>query len=109
MKAVKSIFYSFSLVFVIWFKRMNIYFNPLDSLCKNIIGAVRQGDELQISLFLLKDAKEFSYNITTPLPEECTAPDKDGLLFFGKDGEKQKDVYKRQTLLSPTVVKLRVP
>ncbi len=103
MKAVKSIFYSFSLVFVIWFKRMNIYFNPLDSLCKNIIGAVRQGDELQISLFLLKDAKEFSYNITTPLPEECTAPDKDGLLFFGKDGEKQNLYLMKRTKYGWTI------
>ena len=90
---------------------MNVYFNPLDSLCKNIIGAVRQGDELQISLFVLKSQKEFSYNMQTPLREECTAPDKDGILFLGKDGEKRNlylmkrtesvsythlDVYKRQ-------------
>lgn len=53
---------------------MNVYFNPLDSLCKNIIGAVRQGDELQISLFVLKSQKEFSYNMQTPLPGRVYSP-----------------------------------
>lgn len=68
---------------------MNVYFNPLDSLCKNIIGAVRQGDELQISLFVLKSQKEFSYNMQTLCGKSVQPPIKTGFFFWERTEKKE--------------------
>ena len=58
---------------------ISICFNPLDTACKSIIGGIKQGETLQLNLFLLKklEDKRFytpNYNFKTPKLEECLAP-----------------------------------
>lgn len=36
-------------------KRMNIYFNPLDTACKSITGGIYREEELHLNLFLLRE------------------------------------------------------
>ena len=71
---------------------ISIYFNPLDTACKSIIGGIKQGETLQLNLFLLKklEDKRFytpNYNFKTPKLEECLAPIQNAFLRFNRDGE----------------------
>ena len=73
---------------------MHVYYNPLDTACKSITGAIRLGDTLTLNIFLLKQAKKQAWGaslhvdfLTTPKQEECLAPEKDGVLLLNKDGE----------------------
>ncbi len=72
---------------------MQIYFNPLDSACKNVIGAVAQGDKLQLNVFYLReedkcyyDEKTGEFSATTPSVEECCNPNKRAFLRLNRDG-----------------------
>ncbi len=73
---------------------MQIYFNPLDLACKSNIGAIRQGEQLQLNIFHLRaDSEQLSYNekigefcAVTPTEEECTRPNRRALLRVNKDG-----------------------
>ncbi len=73
---------------------MHVYFNPLDTACKNKIGAVKQGEELQLNVYLLKYAHNQGWGnriptdaLHTPSEEDCTYPDLDAFFVFCKDGE----------------------
>ena len=33
---------------------MHVYFNPLETACKSVIGGVKTGERFQLNLFLLK-------------------------------------------------------
>ena len=68
---------------------MHVYFNPLDVACKNVIGAVKEGEELQLNVFLLKNNHEYGWGnrvptdaLHTPSEEECTTPTLDAFLIF---------------------------
>ena len=37
---------------------MHVYFNPLDTSCKNIIGGVKKGDLIQLNIFHLKNTEK---------------------------------------------------
>ncbi len=73
---------------------MHVYFNPLDIACKNIIGAIKQGEELQFNVFLLKNAHTNGWGnriptdaLRTPREEDCAYPAADAFFVFCKDGE----------------------
>ncbi len=74
---------------------ISIYFNPLDSACKNIIGAVKQGDFLQFNIFLLKEERKHfnwtenrtSFQNDAPSLDDCRAPNKNAFLRLNRDGE----------------------
>ena len=74
---------------------MHIYFNPLDTACKNIVGGIKEGDLLQLNIFNLKtknveaiySTKNSFFNNISPQKEECSKPDKSAVLRFFKDGE----------------------
>ncbi len=74
---------------------ISIYFNPLDTACKNIIGAVKEGDLIQFNIFLLKKERTCApwnenksyFNTQTPLPEDCIMPSKNAFLRLNHDGE----------------------
>ena len=73
---------------------IHVYFNPLDPACKNVIGAVKEGEELQLNVFLLKNNHAYGWGnriptdaLHTPSEEECTTPTLDAFLIFCKDGE----------------------
>ncbi len=72
---------------------MQIYFNPLDAACKNIVGGIPQGEKLQLNLFLLKDkhcyfeSKTGEFSAVTPTENECIRPEGRGFLRLQKDGE----------------------
>ncbi len=75
---------------------MQIYFNPLDVACKNILGGVAQGDKLQLNLFLLKSGEEYVYYESkngefcaeTPNVNDCKTPNRRAFLRLQKDGER---------------------
>ena len=74
---------------------MHIYFNPLDTACKNIIGGIKEGDLLQLNIFLLKTkGKEEIYSASNcyfkpihPKQEKCCQPKQQAFLRLYKDGE----------------------
>lgn len=74
---------------------ISIYFNPLDTACKNTIGAIREGDLLQLNIFLLKNSptsKPWSVNKSefsahTPQLNDCTKPSLNAYLRLNRDGE----------------------
>ncbi len=73
---------------------MQIYFNPLDTACKSIVGGVPQGERVQFNVFLLKedriyfDKKTGEFIATTPDLCDCVEPKREGLFRFQKDGER---------------------
>ena len=75
---------------------MHVYFNPLDTSCKNIIGGVKKGDLIQLNIFHLKNtekdanlqAKNGIFYAKTPAIEECTTPQENVFLRLYRDGEK---------------------
>ena len=72
---------------------ISIYFNPLDTACKNIIGGVKKGDTLQLNVFLLKNSvkhpKEntFVFHARQPKREDCCQPMQNAFLRINRDGE----------------------
>ena len=74
---------------------INIYFNPLDTACKNICGGVKIGELLQFNIFLLKDQTKHAvfapetreFYAKTPALEECTTPENDAFFRLNYDGE----------------------
>ncbi len=73
---------------------MHVYFNPLDTACKNVLGAVKKGEELQLNVFLLKYEHKYGWGnriptdrLHTPREEDCTFPERDAFFVFCKDGE----------------------
>ncbi len=73
---------------------ISIYFNPLDTACKNIIGGVKKGDALELNVFLLKKEQTslpkqcFSFSAKQPTLEECCPPMQNAFLRLNRDGEK---------------------
>jgi len=73
---------------------MYVYFNPLDTACKNLTGAVKTGEELQFNVFSLKNDHPHGWGnriptdaLHTPSEEECQKPQLDAFFVFCKDGE----------------------
>ena len=74
---------------------MNVYYNPLDSACKNVCGGVKVGELLQLNVFLLKDGtpkttftpQTREFYVKTPTVEECTTPTENAFLRLNFDGE----------------------
>ena len=74
---------------------ISIYFNPLDSACKNITGAIKKGDLLQLNIFLLKEESTLTpwvknktdFSLKTPNEEDCKRPSANAFLRFNHDGE----------------------
>ncbi len=64
---------------------IQIYFDPLDTACKSITGAICQNETVQFNLFLLKENENKA--ITA---EHCLSPDFNAVLHLNKDGEKAK-------------------
>ena len=72
-----------------------IYFNPLDAACKNVLGGVKVGEKVQLNVFLLKENEiSISFSIEkgefflkTPTAEQCTAPTENAFLRLNHDGE----------------------
>ncbi len=75
---------------------MQIYFNPLDCACKNVIGAIAQGETLQLNIFhLLYDDGRMPYNektgefyAKTPELTSCCKPKQKAFLRLNRDGER---------------------
>ena len=68
---------------------INVYFNPLQTACKNIIGGIKQGETLELNVFLLKESVKFQSqnSLYIPKAEDCYAPNQNALLRLNKDGE----------------------
>ena len=73
---------------------IHVYYNPLDVACKSVIGAVKEGEQFQFNVFLLKEAHKNGWGnripteaLQTPNPEDCTTPSGDLVLLLNKDGQ----------------------
>ena len=71
---------------------MQVYYNPLDVACKSVIGAVKAGDTLTFTIFLLKNPKQNGFGtdlhtnfLTTPTIDECITPQQECVLLLNKD------------------------
>ena len=88
---------------------IKIYFNPLNRACKNVTGAVKQGQALQLNVFLLKnDVKTDEFGIFTPKEADCLAPDYDAFLSFNRDGENAQSFAMQKTAFGWSI-KIKVP
>jgi len=76
----------------------SIYYNPLDIACKNVIGAVKQGETIQFHLFFLKTPlKDPFISFQTPSMEECIAPTERAYLHVNRDGEAHESIPMKRT------------
>ena len=88
---------------------IQIYFNPLNRACKNVTGAVKQGQALQLNVFLLKnDVKTDEFGLFTPKEADCLAPDCDAFLSFNRDGENAQSFAMQKTAFGWSI-KFSVP
>ena len=83
---------------------ISIYFNPLDPACKNVIGGVKQGDLLQLNVFLLKKDEgaenhttSFLQKMQTPTRNMCYAPTQNAFLRLNRDGENAELLEMKKT------------
>ena len=91
---------------------VSIYFNPLDTACKNILGAVSSGETLQFNVFSLKEdqndqifskLKEGEFHVETPALEDCVAPCEDAYLHINRDGENKQTLLMEKTQYGWTI------
>ncbi len=90
---------------------MQIYFNPLDSACKNIVGAVSRGEKIQLNIFLFKETEQFSpfnektgeFCANTPSLEQCEQPKREAFLRLNKDGERAEFFSMEKTAFGWTI------
>ena len=74
---------------------MYVYFNPLDTACKNIVGGVKEGEVIQLNVFNLKSDINFKgvcatngvFHVETPNLQDCAPPTEHAYLRFFRDGE----------------------
>ena len=84
---------------------MVIYYNPLDCACKNIVGAIKEGDKLQFNIFLCSSNHATMKNKgvnggfcpTAPKLEDCYRPQENAYLNVNKDGETSERIAMRIT------------
>ena len=83
---------------------VRIYFDPLNRACKNITGAVKQGEILQFNLFLLRnDARFDELGAETPKETDCFSPNFDAFLSFNRDGEEAQSFPMQKTSFGWTI------
>ena len=88
---------------------MRIYFNPLDSACKNLAGAIREGDTVQFNIFHLREdvpslPLDFSTNARkTPKAEYCIRPTQKAYFLLNKDGEDVESFLMQETAFGWTI------
>ena len=77
-----------------------IYYNPLNRACKNIVGAVAEGEKIQLNLFYIHHNSIFNIEQTTQLPSrsDCSSPQMNAFLQINKDGG-QVEVFEMQKTL----------
>lgn len=93
---------------------MNIYFDPLNPVCKNITGGIYRGEELILNLLLLNDSSENQSETANYFPkqksisaETCERPDSEAFLLLKKDG-KPETSYKMLPIDSGWQIRLKI-
>lgn len=83
---------------------IQIYFNPLDTACKSVVGAVRVDERLQLNIYLLKDTKKARFgdgayvdNLQPPKLSDCQKPKMRAYLHVNKDGQQAESFDMQQT------------
>lgn len=77
---------------------LRIYYNPLDTACKSVIGAVCQRETIQFNLFLLNGRTSFEANTTKTISAaDCKKPDKKAYFRINADGEAALDIPMTET------------
>ena len=73
---------------------LKIYYNPLDTACKSVIGAVSQNETVRFNVFLRNPNNEMLWQASyqtetreTPLKENCLAPSNNAFLLLKRDGQ----------------------
>ena len=65
------------------------YYNPIDSACKSVIGAVKAGEELKINLYYLSEEERLE-TLLINRPTEFQKPIQNAYLILAKDGGENK-------------------
>ena len=90
---------------------IRIYFNPLDTACKTVTGAIRAGEKVQFNLYLLNenttftayDEKNGGFQAETPKIEDCIQPQINAFIRLNKDGENAELFVMQKTEFGWTV------
>ena len=83
---------------------MHIYFNPLDIACKNIVGAIPEGELLQFNVYSLKACNTRSTIEHNELqPNEYIAPTDNAFLHLNRDGEDSESFLMTKTHFGWTI------
>ena len=80
---------------------IRIYFDPLDSACKNVCGGIRQGEILQLNIFTLKENSTFEphcFQTTRSITaQDCEMPIQNAFLRLNRDGENMESYPMQKT------------
>lgn len=72
------------------FIKTNYYFDPTNLACKNIVGGIKEGDTLTISVYSLKAEREIDkLSLFPPLIEDYDWPNVALYLILAKDGQEK--------------------
>jgi len=70
---------------------IRIYYNPLISACKSVIGGVKQGAKVQFNIFNIKNNSDLDIyaqqTMIVPKAEDCEKPTQKAFFRLNKDGE----------------------
>ena len=76
---------------------INIYFNPLDSACKNIVGGIQEGELLQLNVYSLAKKDGVSAFGTTFDAKDCIEPSENAFLKLNRDEEESESYLMTKT------------
>ena len=83
---------------------IQIYYNPLDTACKSVVGAVRVDERVQLNIYLFKDSKKPRFgdgayvdNLQRPKLSACQKPKMRAYLHVNKDGQQAESFDMQQT------------
>lgn len=89
--------------------KKRIYYNPLKTACKNVTGAICQGEYVRFNIFNIDERSAFSTEQTIRLPEisDCVTPCERAFLQINRD-EKAVEVFEMQKTTFGWTISFRV-
>ena len=76
---------------------MHVYFNPLNTACKSVIGGIPQNKRVQFNVFCLKNKSKRQAFTDLPKEEDCYTPQENAYISINRDGELVKEYPMQKT------------
>ncbi len=74
------------------------YYNPLDTACKSVIGAIARGEAVELNVYLFKNGENRCFLTDARVDVgDCIEPAFNGYLLLGKDGEEKRPFLMQKT------------